>query len=257
MSNSINAAFIIEHARSKTKGRGPSLGFMGIKNPKKALEKATFFYNLIQNLIDSKPHKEKSEIRFREFKDEDFAKMSPFDNCFVRVKNLGGEFRYGQLDFYFVTENGKIIDANFFFENEKSMKDRDIEYDFKVRYGYRYDLGDLKNDVESICSYMQSVHREELVYIILDFPHFMETSVLWLSDFKRLSFSESHFSSIPAIEKIVDDISRDRIRDEKEQQKLHARRDAKIAELTKNGDRVFMCPSCGRISGSSSGHYCA
>ncbi len=203
-----DAALVIEHASKK--------------------QKTTFYWKLLRSLVDSK---KSPETKLVFYKDEDL-KSGYIRNFSVRIKNSQGLTRRGQLDFYLLTEDGKFLDMDFFYEYKGPSTEQFTFFRYSKSH-MRYYLLDLQRDLSKINSELK------LVYLILIPSKNYIPVVFSLDRFNKLIISDAS-AIIEDYEEIIDDI------DEKENLEYYHEeiRWKKIYERRALGEIIHICPNC-------------
>lgn len=228
---STNPFLVIKRGLNRMKnGKAPSRVFLGITDPKVAFEKATLYWNLINNLFESKKHPQSELCSILFVKNEQIQnveKNSGLPDCLVRIKNQEGETRKGQLDFYILTEEGQFLDLDA----------------HSPKINTRYYLSNLQKDIREM--------SQKLAYVILTSPKMKNFNVFSFNQFDMLTIGESR-SNLPFCEDIEDDIDKK----EKRERELDNEKWAQILKRTKRGETVHICPGCDNEWNNSYCSYC-
>ncbi len=243
-----DAASVVAHGLKKAKrGRNPSMSFLEIKNPRKALEKAKFYWNLIKDFIDSKksPESKLNSILFVLDRHISQVKSSGISDFVVRIKNQKGDLRRGQIDFCLVTEDGKFFDLDFFHKHKDHFRVTLSYYNHAKSNSIRYRLSDLRGDVLDINSDIK------LVYVILFSPKMNLANVFSLNQFAEIHISFNS-SDVESCEDIEDDIDQA----EKWAEKQEEIRWKDINNRRGRGQTVHICPACSYEWNNHYCHYC-
>jgi len=170
MINLTNPIEVIQHS-SKRKNKNPSASFLGIKNPRKALQNAHLYLSLINNFMDSKKSNESKLLSF-DFP-TDLQMEIGLSNFLIRIRG-----RKGQLDFCAITEDGRIIDTEFLWNYESK---RYLSHNYYMRHcDRRYYLSHLRDDLVEINIDIK------LVYVVLTSPKLEKAFVFTIDQINNI-----------------------------------------------------------------------
>lgn len=173
MTTIINPLLVVQHSLRR-KRRNPSLSFSGIKNPRKALQKAHLHLSYINSYIDSKKGSDSKLSSFIFVTDSQIKNGMP--NFTLRTPG-----RKWQLEFCAIAEDGRFIDAEFLMHNRFTQH---LSYNSCVEYcEHRYSLGGLSRDVPKI-------NRDiKLMYVILTSPEYENAYIFTPDQIASLKFN--------------------------------------------------------------------
>ena len=175
MTTIINPLQVVRHSL-KRKNRNPSLSFSGIKNPRKALQKAQLHLGYINDYIDSKKCGSSKLSSFIFVTDSQFK--NGMQNFTLRTPG-----RRWQLEFCAIAEDGRFIDEEFLMDNRLSQY---LNYNSCVEYcEYRYSLCGLSQDVSRINADIK------LIYVVLTSPDFENAYVFTPDQIASLKFTHN------------------------------------------------------------------
>ncbi len=233
METTTDASLVSKHGLKKIKKRkNPSKSFLEIRNPKIAFQKAIFYWSLISNLFESKKNSESLLSNVLFVQDQQILQLQQnggIPNLLVRIKNEEGKIRKGQVDFYLLSEEGKVLDLDFHRPETK----------------YRYYLDHLQIHAREINN------NTKLAYVILTSPKLVSFNIFSFKQFDNLFISDRS-SGLSFCEEIEDDIDI--------QEKLAIKREEEywrqIEKRRNNGETIHICPACGSEWNNNYCRYC-